>query len=856
VKSDGEGAVAKMEQDLNDQGILLSMASKNQHVAKVERKIRVIKERVRGIAATLPFHLTTQLTIFLVYFCVYCINLFPTASSVTVTSPRELFTGRKVDFTRDCRLDFGQYVQIAEPEIVTNTMKPRTSDAVALKPRGNAQGSYQFLSLHSWRVVSRDRWTVLPMPSSVIDRINAKAASDPASPIPDQPLGVTFRGVEPLTTSVDVLPSETTTDPGPQLREVIPQIPDDPLEPVEENPPATVIPAEDSLEVPPLGGDEELPAVAAEDNAHASDPPILPEPANVNFFPSEPTTEESIQEELQNFHRYDLRPRSLRHYNVFHTAADQKPNTFPANPKTVKEEPESLTAILKELQQMLSKSVWTPVHRQSLSPRQRKKIIRSKMFLKVKRSGTWKGRMVAGGHMQDRSLYQGFQSSPTVAIESIMLIAVQAAEEGRSVATVDFDGAYLNANMIEEVHMAINPYLSALIVELDPSYAEYLDESNILVVKLEKALYGCVESARLFFEHVKENMLKLGFTQNPLDKCVFNKGCSENCDRVSVGIHVDDLLISADKPELIDGLIRDLTKVYKKLTVNKGDVLDHLGMTFMFDRKSKTVKVDMSKYVRSILEENKTAGTVNTPAANHLFDISDDAEPLEKTKAESFHTTVAQLLYLCKRARPDIMTAVIFLTGRVLEPTVEDEKKLIRVLQYLNGTPELTLKLGVDESGTVKSYIDASFGVHKNKVSQAGTFITLGRGAIYAKAGKQGLNTKSSTEAELVGVSDLLGQAIWTKNFLKVQESKVNAVRLYQDNESTIALIRNGQSNSIGTRHIDIRYFFVKDRIESGEVQLEHMPTERMVADIFTKPLQGELFRRFRNAVLGMDDEV
>jgi hypothetical protein len=345
-------------------------------------------------------------------------------------------------------------------------------------------------------------------------------------------------------------------------------------------------------------------------------------------------------------------------------------------------------------------------------------------------------------------------------------------------------------------------------------------------------------------------MLKLGFKQNPLDKCVFNKG--REGERVSVGIHVDDLLVTADKAESIDELIEDLTKIYKKLTVNRGDVLEHLGMTLKFNRSNKTVEFDMKKYVKELLEEYEVTGAANTPAANHLFEVSEDAELLQKKDAELFHTIVAKLLYLCKRARPDITTAVIFLTGRVREPTIEDEKKLIRVLQYLKGTPNIVLTLGIDDSKKVKSYIDASFGVHQKKVSQTGTFITLGRGAVYTKAGKQGLNTKSSTEAELVGVSDMIGQAIWTKNFLTIQETKIDQVTLYQDNESTIALIKNGQSNSIGTRHIDLRYFFVKNRIESGEVTLEHMPATEMVADIFTKPLQGELFVKFRDRVQGI----
>jgi hypothetical protein len=117
---------------------------------------------------------------------------------------------------------------------------------------------------------------------------------------------------------------------------------------------------------------------------------------------------------------------------------------------------------------------------------------------------------------------------------------------------------------------------------------------------------------------------------------------------------------------------------------------------------------------------------------------------------------------------------------------------------------------------------------------------------------KQKIVTKSSTEAELVGVSDGLSQIIWVRNFLISQGLELGPAILWQDNKSTLALIDKGRSTSSRTKHISIRYFFITDRVKAGEVTLRYKPTEHMVADLLTKPVQGELFRYLRSVLLNL----
>ncbi len=121
---------------------------------------------------------------------------------------------------------------------------------------------------------------------------------------------------------------------------------------------------------------------------------------------------------------------------------------------------------------------------------------------------------------------------------------------------------------------------------------------------------------------------------------------------------------------------------------------------------------------------------------------------------------------------------------------------------------------------------------------------------------KQKIVMKSSTESELVAVSDEINMAVWVRDFLTHQGHELGPVILYQDNMSTIALILNGASTSHRTKHIKIRYFFVHERIVHGEIIVKHMPTERMLADVLTKALQAGLFRRLSRALLNWLDDI
>ena len=256
--------------------------------------------------------------------------------------------------------------------------------------------------------------------------------------------------------------------------------------------------------------------------------------------------------------------------------------------------------------------------------------------------------------------------------------------------------------------------------------------------------------------------------------------------------------------------------------------------------------------------EELSKGHGNTPCAEHLFTTNDNAEKLSKDKGEYFHSTVAKLLFLTQRARPDIGTGISFLCTRVQKPDEDDYKKLGRVLRYLKATKDLYLTLEASDQNEldIRWWVDASFACHPNMRSHTGGTMSLGKGGIYNTSKKQRLVACSSTEAELIGVHDIMPQLIWTRNFLEAQGYTVSSNVLNQDNKSTILLATNGRgSSSKRTRHINLRYFFVKDKCDKKVLTIQHCPTDKMLADFFTKPLHGSLFKWMRHHIMNIAPE-
>jgi hypothetical protein len=521
-------------------------------------------------------------------------------------------------------------------------------------------------------------------------------------------------------------------------------------------------------------------------------------------------------------------------------------------------------AVLVELQQPYDHDVMCPVMKYDLTPAKRKGALRYLMFLKDKRCGKIKACRCADGRSQREYMSKEETSLPTVATESLILSCVVDAIEGRDVATCDIPGAFMQSDMKGKVIMKLEGVMAEVIIKIDTKlYSKYVKKENgkdVIDVILTKALYGMLQAALLFWQNLSTEMKKWGFEINPYDFCVANK--TIDGQQCTVVWHVNDLKISHIDAKTVTTILNLLDGKYGQeivggkraaLTINQGAIHDYLGMTLDYSEAG-FVKINMVDYVKKVLTEmpQDMDGSATSPAADHLFKIIKGVDTLNKTKSEFFHATVAKLLFLCKRGRPNIQTAIAFLCTRIQQPTKHDYNKLMRVIKYLCKTTDLVLRLGANNLNIIKWWVNASYGVHDDMRSHTGGTMSMGTGAVYSTSRKQKLNTKSSTKAKLVGIDDVLQQALWTKYFMEAQGYGVSTI-LNQDNQSTIKLSDNGKASSgKGTRHINIRYFFITNRIARKRVAIQYCPTKEMAADYLMKPLQGELFYKFRDQIMGV----
>lgn len=815
---DGEGSIYAIRHLLATAGIQLEPTGRAQHVPDVEVRNKVIKEIFRSILLSLPYQLPKFLYKYLVFFAISRINMFPVRSRSDPTPARELFTGRKVDYKKDIRIGFGEYCQVeAFPMPRNDATKSRTKGALSLDPRGNLQGSVRFFILGSEKkkvtVVTRDSWTKMVITNEVIDYINRVKADS------EENGNLEVVNEEDVVNDDPVMEQAHVEEAarGARIEEPPRKMTDEGFVPIEDVPDV----------IPELNQQREL--LSESDSSIDSD---------------------SDSPELLNY---------IKSGNV------EKVFTTLSYKKGLKKHGELATdAARKELKQMVDLRVWKPVNVKGLESSQRKKVIRSFMFLKEKfrPDGTFeklKMRLVAGGNMQDK-LDMELTSSPTVTLSTVFILFMHAAYYCFKVKTVDIAGAYLNAGMGNtNVFMRIDSDLADVLVEIDKDqdYSVSRQDDGSIVVKLEKALYGCIESAKLWNKHLAKKLIKYGMVQSKLDECLFYKTVANDVV-LRVAVYVDDLLICGKTDKDVDDFINYLKEEFKTITVNEGSKQAYLGMNFEMNAPDKKIHVTMEKYVEDVVSTiNGTNGCAKTPATSELFFIDDGSPELGSKEQKKFHSMVARVLYLAKRARPDLLTTIAFLATRVKRPTEQDFDKLNRMIKYLRGTASLGIELSM-EPGKLEAYVDASHCVHPDGKSQSGILLTLGRGGCFVKSSKQKMVAKSSTEAELIAISDALPTLIWHRE-LMIEQGMIpptTPVTIHEDNQSTIALIRRGKPASESTRHINIRHFFISDRCLLNEVRVVYIPTEEQVADYFTKGLVGRIFYSLRKSIVSESNRL
>jgi hypothetical protein len=819
-----------LRDDIEELGINVHIVTKDEHVPEVERQNRVIKERARATVQTLPYKkLPKKIRVALIQYVIFWLNNIPKEDQVQ--SPRTLIMGEQVlDYNNLCKIPFGAYVQVHDDAQTTNTMEPRTTGGINLGP-SNMQGGHKFFNLGTGEIIISRKWTELPIPSEVIIRVE-ELAGDPHDSVTDM-------------ITDDMMDADED-----EQNEVEEEIPQDEAVIAEENP-------DNERGQTNEGMEQEVP-MRLNENEHEvegimirEEEQELHEQQEANLYVS--TSDETmVTANTERGHRYDLRPNRTRDYSHRYKCL------ISVKAGLRKWGEKAPAAVLEELMGFIKEKVFKNIKKPTAA--QMEKALHIHCFVIEKRDGRIKARAVADGRTQMR--YSEEETySPTVKLESLMLNSLIDAFEQRHVATVDIKGAFLKAKVPEELELIVKMggELAQMMCELDPLLE--CDAQGYLYMQCEKALYGHIEAARLFYDDLNESLTaKMKFERNRYDPCVYNRQTKDG--RVTIRVHVDDLKISSRSRKQLMETIQQLRNIYKEITVHEGLSHDYLGILITYQPDEQSVTLDMKNYIQGCIDQflqehqDIVLRGITTPATDNLFKIrsKEEAIPLGKEKAKTFHSTVAKLLFLAKRGRPDILLAVSFLTTRVKEPDEDDWKKLIRVLSYLNGTLGLVLSISCKDMDELTWYVDGSYAIHDDMKGQSGAVLLVGDNVVLTRSSKQKVNTRSSTEAEIIAIDDTLPTIQWAKSYLKDQGYDMDTI-IREDNKSTILLMKNGRlSAGKRTKHLDIRYFYVKDLIDRGIVSVEHCSTMDMIADFFTKPIQGKRFQILRDIILNRRD--
>jgi hypothetical protein len=494
----GDGEFEPLRASIYDMGGQLNVTSNDEHVGDVERYIRTVKERARASYHSTPFKKLPVIMIqHLIGGSVFWLNAFPTDRGITNMSPRTIMTGKVVDYASHCKIMFGAYAQVHEQH--NNSMDARTTGAIALRPTGNKQGGYYFMSLTTGRLLNRNHWTELPMPLDVIDRVHKLARQSYAS----KDLVFQFRdgtavddddesAADPDYESADSDDDSEGSDEG--NKDSMSDEDDDEHLEVESN-----MEQDDIIDGPAIPGqhmDVEIAGVTNDTSDEASDvitdgdaeeQMSVPDQAMDDTDNAEEQEmlhdEESVMDNDQTGvnvaadqppevvqHSYGLCPRKPRSYKHIHPDLEDVIMTQLSLKKGLVAYGEAgAAAVMRELVQLHNKDVMEPRAANMLTKEEKRRALKYLMYLKKKRCGRIKGRGCADGRKQRVYKSKEESSSPTVAIESVFLTAAIEAKERRDVATCDIPGAFLHAYIDEVLHMQIDGPMAKLLVEIDPA---------------------------------------------------------------------------------------------------------------------------------------------------------------------------------------------------------------------------------------------------------------------------------------------------------------------------------------------------------------------------------------------------
>ncbi|GKV22644.1 hypothetical protein SLEP1_g32496 [Rubroshorea leprosula] len=360
------------------------------------------------------------------------------------------------------------------------------------------------------------------------------------------------------------------------------------------------------------------------------------------------------------------------------------------------------------------------------------------------------------------------------------------------------------------------------------------------VCLLQNSLYGLKQSPRQWYKRFDNFMVKSRFTRSNYDSCVYHKRLRDD-SWVYLLLYVDDMLIAAKSMLIIDELKKQLSGEFEMKDLGVAKKI--LGMEIHRDRKGGKF-LSQKKYIEKVLEQFglHEAKAVTTPLGAHFklsSNLSPEMEEEKKFMARvPYASAVGSLMYAMVCTRPDISHAVSVVSRYMANPGKGHWEAVKWILWYLQGTTDVGLVYdrSANPSGNVVGFVDSDFaGDLDKRRSTTGYVFTLSGCAISWKATLQSTVALSTTEAEYMAITEAVKEALWLKGLVSDLRVEQNEMMVFCDSQSAIHLTKNTMYHE-RTKHIQVRYHFVREVISNGDVLVEKISTDQNPANMMTKP--------------------
>ncbi|KAK6153453.1 hypothetical protein DH2020_013092 [Rehmannia glutinosa] len=385
---------------------------------------------------------------------------------------------------------------------------------------------------------------------------------------------------------------------------------------------------------------------------------------------------------------------------------------------------------------------------------------------------------------------------------------------------MDVKSAFLNGLLEEEIY-----------VEQPPGFEQKTLGDK--VYKLKKVLYGLKQAPRAWYDTLSQFLMDNGFTKGKVDRTLFRIQDEESI--LLVQIYVDDIIFGSTNKELCDK--------FSNLMQGKFEMSMMRELTFFLGLQVKQLKdgtfISQTKYTRDLMKKfgMEEKSSVKIPMNTSVkMDMDADGKPVDQTK---YRALIGSLLYLTA-SRPDITFAVGVCARFQSAPKESHMTAAKRIRRYLKGCQEVGLWYPKEVLHGIHQNLNNKFpnnaGCRVDRKSTSGTCQMLENRLVSWFSKKQNSIATSTQIEEYIVAGSCCAQVLWMRQQLRDYEIEEKEIPIMCDNTSAIAITQNHVLHS-RTKHIDVRYHFIRDHVEKKDITLEYISNDKQLADIFTKPL-------------------